>query len=379
MISFEERYNQIIDCIEENIKETNTVIRDKVISLSAVNQRSFSDAFTFITQYTLMDYIRIRKLWSIYDEHTSSQRSFEDIAADYQIQDFSRNFKNQIGKYPSKVKDEDIENSIYKPLFFEQLSKSEKRMNDLIGVEPITTNRMSIQTLVDADKLISLANDYGYSYDKIIAIDEISKDLSVEIEILCECLFNNEFVYNTKTIRKLIPYLHQAGYKSREEGIITLKCLMDGLTPSKIKHIRATSEQFGVDSAFFLKKILYSMHLVMLGYSIDSIILKCYLESFYNSDCEDALIFAKMCTENQVELDSFDFDYMTFYREYQLELISYDVYKSLKEALMVEGITDSVAEVLNNTGIVIDEDGLLIVEDIVENAIEYENDLLEWF
>ena len=99
-----ERFNELIEYIETNLCEE--ISYKKLSQILGVNEYTMHRIFLFITNYTLADYIRKRRLSMAALELLEKKEKVIDIAMKYNYessQAFSRAFKSMMGFVPSKI------------------------------------------------------------------------------------------------------------------------------------------------------------------------------------------------------------------------------------------------------------------------------------
>lgn len=100
-----ERFNQLIKYIEENICEE--ISYKKLSQILGVNEYTLHRIFLFVTNYTLAEYIRKRRISMSAMDLLEGREKIIDIAIKYHYessQAFSRAFKSMMGVVPSKIK-----------------------------------------------------------------------------------------------------------------------------------------------------------------------------------------------------------------------------------------------------------------------------------
>ena len=99
-----ERFNELIEYIEKNLCEE---INYKAVSqILGVNEYTMHRIFLFVTNYTLANYIRKRKLSMSALDLLEGKEKIIDIAIKYNYessQAFSRAFKAMMGFLPSEI------------------------------------------------------------------------------------------------------------------------------------------------------------------------------------------------------------------------------------------------------------------------------------
>lgn len=99
------KFNSLINYIEENLCEE--ISYKKLSQILGVNEYTLHRIFLFVTNYTLADYIRKRRLSMAALELLEEKEKIIDIAIKYNYessQAFSRAFKSMMGFTPSEIK-----------------------------------------------------------------------------------------------------------------------------------------------------------------------------------------------------------------------------------------------------------------------------------
>ena len=117
-----QRFNELIKYIEDNLCEE--IDYKKLSQILGVNEYTMHRIFLFVTNYTVAEYIRKRRLSMSALDLIEGKEKIIDIAIKYNYessQAFSRAFKNMMGFLPSEIKDN--ENNIK---FFSQYELSDE-------------------------------------------------------------------------------------------------------------------------------------------------------------------------------------------------------------------------------------------------------------
>ncbi len=99
-----ERFNDLINYIEDNLCEE--ISYKKLAQILGVNEYTMHRIFLFVTNYTLADYIRKRRLSMSALDLLDGKEKIIDIAIKYNYessQAFSRAFKSMMGFIPSEI------------------------------------------------------------------------------------------------------------------------------------------------------------------------------------------------------------------------------------------------------------------------------------
>lgn len=100
--------NTAIEYIEENL--TNKIDYKELSKIVGISEQSFNRIFTFLTDISLTEYIRKRRLSKAYEELKNSNIKIIDLAIKYQYESdisFTRAFKKMFGITPSECRKKD--------------------------------------------------------------------------------------------------------------------------------------------------------------------------------------------------------------------------------------------------------------------------------
>ena len=106
--------NKAIEYIEKNL--TNKIDYKELSKIVGLSEQSFNRVFSFLTDNTLTEYIRKRRLSKAYEELKNSDIKIIDLATKYNYESdisFTRAFKKMFGITPSECRKSDNEITIY--------------------------------------------------------------------------------------------------------------------------------------------------------------------------------------------------------------------------------------------------------------------------
>ncbi len=104
------KFEELIKYIENHL--TEKIDYHKLSKILAVSEQSMQRIFAFITNMSLSEYIRKRRLSKAYEELKSSNIKVIDLAIKYQYESeisFSRSFKNMFNMTPSECRKSNVE------------------------------------------------------------------------------------------------------------------------------------------------------------------------------------------------------------------------------------------------------------------------------
>lgn len=132
------RFEKLIEYIETHL--TQKIDYKELAKILAVSEQSMQRIFIFITNMSLSEYIRKRRLSRAYEELKNSNIKIMDLAIKYQYESeisFSRSFKNMFNINPSECRKSNVE-FIQFPVFqFNQLDKPFKYSYKIEEIEEI--------------------------------------------------------------------------------------------------------------------------------------------------------------------------------------------------------------------------------------------------
>ena len=118
-MNFVKRMNSVLDYIEDNLD--GEIQEDKIAVLSANAKGMFQRIFTMITDMTLSEYVRKRRLTQAADDIRNSDAKIIDIAVKYgynSAEYFASAFKHFHGLTPSDARNLNIELQSFRRLNF---------------------------------------------------------------------------------------------------------------------------------------------------------------------------------------------------------------------------------------------------------------------
>ena len=207
-----ERFDNLIKYIEDNICEE--ISYKKLSQILGVNEYTMQRIFLFVTNYTLADYIRKRRLSMSALDLIEGKERIIDIAIKYNYessQAYSRAFKNMMGFLPSEINDN--KNNIK---FFPQYELRDEETTDefyyhieknvefkLYGISMKTTiencHKETPKFWKDNCKYIKGKSEYGLlEYDKTCSIEDAT------YYIASKEMFNNALPLNLKSSKYLV-------------------------------------------------------------------------------------------------------------------------------------------------------------------------------
>lgn len=195
-MNFQEKFDDIIESIEYLIEFQHEDIPAALAKEVGINLRLLADAFMFITDITLIKYIRQRRLayaldnrisngWSI--EKTSELAGFSDAAA------FSKACKNELGYSPSQITQEVL--AQYAPLSFSKIMSNSDYKFTEENIVTATSNSIcgvTARQFAEIKCVLEIGALYGFSDEEAELVYRLSQECSMSIQQaadFCEDLF----------------------------------------------------------------------------------------------------------------------------------------------------------------------------------------------
>lgn len=214
-MNFKERYDNIIDFIEENIKLSKSEIIKMIVNKFAMGNRlMLMNAFQFIADISMSEYIKRRQLFYILEYIKNHECSIEQAVFDYgysSAQNYIRDFKSCFGVTPKQMTEDDSNNE--KPLFIETVlmrkDVDEELANTLKKDERcifgIPSSRLS-----NIRKAIEFQAVFGWTDKEADFAYQLSERINLKFEDVCffvdDYFFHEDWVkerYNEVKIDKL--------------------------------------------------------------------------------------------------------------------------------------------------------------------------------
>lgn len=185
-MAFQERYDEIIDCIEYYVGIGEHEIPQALAKETGLNLRLLGDAFQFITDMTLIKYIRQRRLIRALQNKLEQNLSVEDIAADTLFCDaaaFTKACKNEFNLTPSQITEDVL--AQYPPLHFARIISGYNAGQTEIETLTVPDNvdqRISSEQFADIKRVLEICAIYGFDDDDAEYIYRLATDFHMTIE-----------------------------------------------------------------------------------------------------------------------------------------------------------------------------------------------------
>ena len=185
-MAFQDRYDEIIDCIEYYVGIGEREIPQALAKETGLNLRLLGDAFQFITDMTLIKYIRQRRLIRALKNKLEQNLSVEDIAADTLFCDaaaFTKACKNELNLTPSQVTEDVL--AQYPPLHFAIITSgndASQMENDTLATTTDITQGISSEHFADIKRVLEISAIYGFDDDDAEFVYRLAMDFHMTIE-----------------------------------------------------------------------------------------------------------------------------------------------------------------------------------------------------
>lgn len=221
-MTLQKRYDNIIDRIEFYVGIGEKDIPQAIAKEAGLNLRLLGDAFQFITNITLIKYIRQRRLVRALSNKLEKGLSLEDIAADTMFCDaasFSKACKNEFDLTPSQISEEVL--AKYQPLYFSRII-SESNTAQMENEKLILSNNSTAQTVTseqfaDIKHVLEISAIYGFNDDDAEFVYRLAVEINIPIdeaaEFCEEARIQEEFDLTDHEAQQLLYEIRSNGYK----------------------------------------------------------------------------------------------------------------------------------------------------------------------
>lgn len=183
-MTIQEKFDSIINCIERLVCEEDYDIPQTISRETGLNLRLLGDAFQFITDITLIKYIRQRRLVNALMRRNEFNLPIEQVASDAGFSDaaaFSKACKNEFNLSPSQITENILKE--YTPLYFSRVisGKEEKMENDTL----ITAKKndsicgISAEQFAEVKQVLEIGAIYGLTDEEAEFVYRLAKHCKV--------------------------------------------------------------------------------------------------------------------------------------------------------------------------------------------------------
>ena len=183
--------NEMIQYIENNI--TEKIKYSDLAKMVGVSEYSLQRIFTFLTNMSLSEYIRKRRLSKAFEELKTSEIKIIDLAIKYQYDSsisFTRAFKNLFGITPSECKNNSKEYKLFPIIKFNN-DKLYKELNyEIKEIDEIIVYCVKTEATTHDDFLYNIRKLYGEIKENGLH-EKFNKNTQIGITIVED----NKFIY----------------------------------------------------------------------------------------------------------------------------------------------------------------------------------------
>lgn len=191
-MTLQERFDNIIKCIETLVKSGEHDIPHALANQTGLNLRLLGDAFQFITDMTLIKYIRQRRLVHALTDRLELNLPIEQVVSDAGFSDaaaFSKACKNEFDLSPTQITEDILES--YTPLFFSRITSGEdvdQLENDKLvaAKKKDTICGISAEQFAEVKQVLELGALYGLTDEEAEFVYRLTQYCNVTTEQAAE-------------------------------------------------------------------------------------------------------------------------------------------------------------------------------------------------
>lgn len=189
-MAFQDKYDEIIDCIEYYVDISEENIPDAVSKETGFNQRLLADSFMFITGISLIKYIRQRRLIRALTHKINKNLSIEDVVADALFSDaaaFTKACKSEFKLPPGRITADVL--AQYPPLHFARVISGcnvVQMEDDTLATHNSTTDSVSSKQFAEIKEVFEISAIYGFNDEEAEFVYRMAKELNLTIEKAAE-------------------------------------------------------------------------------------------------------------------------------------------------------------------------------------------------
>lgn len=222
----QDKYDNIIDCIEYFVDKRLEDIPQALAKETGLNLRLLGDAFQFVTDMTLIKYIRQRRLIYALTKKVKNNLSVEDIAEDTMFCDaaaFTKACKNEFDLTPGQITEEVLEK--YPPLHFNRIisgSNAEQMENDTLDVpNKDEIKGVSSEQFAEIKRVLEISAIYGFDDDDAEFVYRLAIEFNISVEEAAEfceeARIQEEFDLTDHETQQLLYEIRNNGYAHLHE------------------------------------------------------------------------------------------------------------------------------------------------------------------
>lgn len=186
-MNFKEKYDNIIDYIEKNIKlSKKEIIKGVVNEFAMGNKMLLINAFQFIADISMSEYIKRRQLLYILKYKISHKCSIEQAAFDYgysNAQNYIRDFKSCFGVTPKQMTDKALKNE--KPLYIETIvmrKDVDDELTNTLKKDEKKVFGLTSSQLINIRKAMEFQALFGWTDEEADFAYQLSERINLDLE-----------------------------------------------------------------------------------------------------------------------------------------------------------------------------------------------------
>ena len=190
-MTLQEKFDTIVDSIEYYVSTGEQDIPQALAAETGFNLRLLGDAFQFITDITLIKYIRQRRLIHALTTKLRKNLSVEDIAADTLFCDaaaFTKACKSEFGFTPGQVTEDVL--AKHPPLFFSRVisgNNVDQLEKDNLNIpNNDTIQSVSSEQFAEIKRALEISAIYGFSDDEAESVYHFATKCNLTVEEAAE-------------------------------------------------------------------------------------------------------------------------------------------------------------------------------------------------
>ena len=189
-MKLQDKFDDIINLIEQLIAKGEADIPQAIAKELGCNLRLLGDAFQFMTDMTLIKYIRQRRLVYALTNKLRKNLSVEEIAADTMFSDaaaFTKACKNEFSLTPGQITYEILNE--YPPLHFSRIidgSNAPQMENDTLTIPNNAVQCVSSEQFADIKRALEISAIYGFDDEEAEFVYRFATECSISVEAAAE-------------------------------------------------------------------------------------------------------------------------------------------------------------------------------------------------
>lgn len=225
-MKFQDKFDDIISSIEYLVGIGEEDVPQVLAKETGFNLRLLGDAFQFITDMTLIKYIRQRRLVHALTQKLQKNLSVEEIAAASLFCDaaaFTKACKNEFNLTPGQITEDILKE--YPPLHFNRIisgSNANQIENDtLAAARSAVMQSVSSEQFADIKKVLEISAIYGFDDDDAEFVYRLATEFNISIEEAAEfceeARLQEEFDLTDQEAQQLLYEIRNNGYTHLHE------------------------------------------------------------------------------------------------------------------------------------------------------------------